>query len=113
MARECGFHLGPDERQQGQHVHTAHALPFGRGHGDFGFAQAQAAAAEVTGEHPAGRPVEQAGHVIDAEFMLANARPGGFDTLPARGQLERQARDQLNAILLIETRSRHQVFTAQ
>jgi hypothetical protein len=50
----------------------------------------RAAAAEVTGEHPAGRPVEQAGNIVDAELVLADARPGGFDALPAAG-LELQA----------------------
>ena len=113
VTREYGLHLGPDERQQGQHIHTPHALPLGRGDSHFGFPQHGAATAQRTGEHPAGRPVKHTGDIVDAKTVFADPRPWGFDAFPARWQLERQTRHQLAAVLLIETGRRDQVFAAK
>ena len=54
------------------------------------FAQAGATGTQVAGEHPAGGPVEQAGNVVDAKAVLADARPGRFDAFPAVGQFKLQ-----------------------
>ncbi|MCY1439813.1 hypothetical protein D9M71_560640 [compost metagenome] len=91
VTRKHGLHLGPDKRQQRQHIHAPHALPARRGDGDFGFAQARSSTAQVPGEHPARGSVEQPGNVVDTKFMLADAGPGGFDALPTIGQLEFKA----------------------
>ncbi|MNE15304.1 hypothetical protein D3C80_1082110 [compost metagenome] len=113
VAREHRLQLRPDEGQQGQVVQAPHGLPLRRGNADFGFAQARAAGADGSGEHPAGRAVEQARDVVDAKAVLANARPRGLDTFPALGQLEAQARHQFGAVVLVQAGRGHQIVTTK
>ncbi|MNY12125.1 hypothetical protein D3C86_1451920 [compost metagenome] len=110
---ENRLQLWPDKGHQGQDIHTPHALPLRRDNADFGLAQASTTTADSTGEHPAGRAVEQARNIVDTEAVLADTRPGSLDAFPAGRQFKGQAGHQLDAVLLVEVRSRHQLIAAK
>ncbi|MNN02350.1 hypothetical protein D3C81_1150090 [compost metagenome] len=116
FVRLAGKHrLGvrPDEGQQGEDVHAPHALAHRRGHRHVGLAQGSAPGAELAGQDPAGGAVEQPLWIVDAETILADPWPAGFHALPALGQLELQARNQLDVVLHIDLGRRHQIVAAQ
>src|SRR5690606_20591110 len=86
------FQLWPDKAQKGQSVHAPQARTFGGTDGDVGVADLTAARSQLTGDHPADRPIKPTLRIVDTKGVAPFARPSGFNA-PVFGQFKFQCGD--------------------